>query len=267
MAGQKDSEVWSSAEGYERYVGRWSRLVAAEFIDWLEAGDGGRWLDVGCGTGTLAATVLARSAPRSVAGIDRSEAYAAAARQLLTETRVDIRVADAQELPYAGGSFDAVVSGLVLNFVPDKERMAAEMARVSRPGGIVGLYVWDYAGEMQMMRRFWDAAEALDPEAVHYDEGARFTICHPERLAALFSATRIRDVQVRAIDVTTRFRDFDDYWTPFLMADAPAPGYCMSLAEDRRVALRERLRSTLPIAPDGSIELIARAWAVKGAAP
>jgi SAM-dependent methyltransferase len=267
MAGQSTPEVWTSGEGYERYVGRWSRLVASEFIDWLGIAGGARWLDVGCGTGTLVGTILARSNPASVAGMDRSEAYVAHARARITDTRAEFRAGDAQSLPYADNAFDAAVSGLVLNFVPDKEKAAREMARVVRPSGVVGVYVWDYAGEMQMMRLFWDAAAELDPAAAALDEGARFGICRPEALEALFASAGLRDVEVRAIDVPTRFRDFDDYWTPFLMGDAPAPGYNMSLSQERRGALRELVRSKLPIEPDGSIELIARAWAVKGVVP
>jgi SAM-dependent methyltransferase len=267
MAGQSTPEVWASGEGYERYVGRWSRLVAPEFIDWLGLPGGGRWLDVGCGTGTLADTILARSNPAFVTGVDRSEAYVAHARARITDLRAEFRTGDAQELPFADNALDAAVSGLVLNFVPDKEKAAREMARVVRPGGIAAVYVWDYAGEMQMMRVFWDAAAQLDPAASALDEGARFSICRPEALAGLFGSVGMRDVEARAIDVPTRFRDFDDYWTPFLMGDAPAPGYNMSLSEERRAALRELVRSKLDIATDGSIDLIARAWAVKGVAP
>ena len=120
---------------------------------------------------------------------------------------------------------------------------------------------------MQLMRRFWDAAVALDPAAAELDEGRRFPVCRPEPLAALFQQVGLRDVQGRAIDVPTVFRDFDDYWSPFLGGQAPAPGYCMSLPEDRRAALREHIRAGLPIRADGSIHLIARSWAVKARVP
>src|SRR6185312_12097175 len=106
----------------------------------------------------------------------------------------------------------------------------------------------------------------FDPEAARLDEGVRFPLCQPEPLTALFRAAGLRSVEVRAIDVPTHFQDFDDYWVPFLGGQGPAPGYAMSLDEERRVTLRERLRSTLPIAPDGSIDLIARTWAVRGRA-
>ena len=138
------------------------------------------------------------------------------------------------------------------------------MKRATRPGGVVAAYVWDYAGEMQMMRRFWDAAGALDSNAISLDEGRRFPVCHPEPLANLFRHAGLHDVEVRSIDAPTIFKNFDDYWTPFLGGQAPAPGYCMSLSEDRRAALRDRIRASLPTSDDGSIHLIARAWAVRG---
>ena len=135
---------------------------------------------------------------------------------------------------------------------------------VARDGGTVAAYVWDYAGRMELMRHFWDAAVALDPAAVELDEGRRFPLCQPGPLAEIFRGVGLSTVEVRAIDVPTVFRDFDDYWSPFLGAQAPAPAYAMSLSEERRAALRERLRATLPVEHDGSIRLIARAWAVRG---
>jgi len=151
-----------------------------------------------------------------------------------------------------------------LNFVPQPPRMLAEMARVVRPGGIVAAYVWDYAGKMELMRYFWDAAVALDDAALALDEGRRFPICQPTPLAGVFEQAGLSEVEVRPIDVATEFRDFDDYWSPFLGGQGPAPGYAVSLNEERLAELRERIRCRLPIAKDGSIQLIARAWAARG---
>jgi len=257
-------ELWSSGDIYEPYVGRWSRLVAREFLAWVDAPAGLAWLDVGCGTGALAEAVAGDRAPGRLVGIDPSEGFLESARRRLRQAGAELRRADAQDLPFAAAEFDRVVSGLVLNFVPDQRRVAAEMARVARPGGEVALYVWDYAGGMEMMRRFWDAAVALNPLAAELDEGRRFPVCRPEPLRDLFEASGLAGVETRAIDVPTVFRDFDDYWTPFLGGQAPAPGYCMSLAAEGRAALRERLRASLPARPDGSIHLTARAWAVRG---
>lgn len=138
------------------------------------------------------------------------------------------------------------------------------MIRAVRKGGTVAAYVWDYAGQMQLMRYFWDAAVALDGAALALDEGSRYPLCKPEPLRQLFQTADLGEVGVTLIDVVSTFRNFDDYWSPFLGGQGPAPSYAMSLSEERRVALRERIRLTLPIASDGSIHLIARAWAVHG---
>ncbi|HSD02255.1 MAG TPA: class I SAM-dependent methyltransferase [Gaiellales bacterium] len=261
------AEVWDNAERLERYVGRWSRLVAREFVAWLDVPAGGRWLDVGCGSGALTETVLAQADPASVEGVDTSEAFVAYAAERVGDPRASFAVADAQALDLPDAAFDAVASSLVLNFLPDPAQGVAEMRRVVRPGGVVAGYVWDYAGEMQLMRRFWDAAAELDPAAAALDEGQRMAGCNPADLAELFTGAGLAAVETRAIDVPTVFRDFDDYWTPFEGGQGPAPGYCVSLPAEQRAALRERLRETLPAAPDGSIRLIARAWAVRGMSP
>ena len=257
-------DKWASGAAYEPYVGRWSRLVACEFLAWLAIPQGARWLDIGCGTGALSQTILDMASPREIMGIDPSEGYITFARLQVRDRRVRFRLGDAQALPEASASYDAVVAGLVLNFVPQPSRAVAEMQRVARVGGTVAAYVWDYASQMQLMRYFWDAAVALDPAASKLDEGQRFPICQPEPLVQLFRTEGLREVEVLMIDVPTVFRDFDDYWSPFLGGQAPAPGYAMSLSEEQRSALRERIRATLPMAADGSIHLIARAWAARG---
>jgi SAM-dependent methyltransferase len=258
---------WSDAAEYERYVGRWSRLVAREFLGWIAVPWRQRWLDVGCGTGALSQTILARTQPAEVLGVDRSLAYAVAASRAVRENRARFATADAQALPVGGSRFDAVVSGLVLNFVPDPQRALTEMTRAARRGGTVALYVWDYAGRMEMMRHFWDAAVALDPAARARDEGQRFPICRPEALEAHAVAAGLADVACCAVEVPTEFRDFEDFWTPFLSGDAPAPGYCGSLDESSRARLRDAVRARLPIMPNGTISLVARAWAVRGTKP
>jgi len=258
------SDVWESGGAYEAYVGRWSRLVADEFLKWTDVPAGGGWLDVGCGTGELTRVILDHCQPTGVTGVDPSRAFLALARERTLDRRAEFLERDAQALPFEDSRFDACVSGLVLNFVPEPQRGVSEMARVTRGGGTVAAYVWDYAGKMEMIRYFFDAAVALDPAAAEVDEGSRFPICSPEGLAALFTSAGLRTVAIRAIDIPTHFRDFDDYWTPFLAGTGVAPAYAMSLSEDRRAALRERIRQSLPVAQGGSISLVARAWAVKG---
>ena len=261
------TKSWAAGDPYERYVGRWSRLVARDFVAWLGLPPRLRWLDVGCGTGALSAAVLAAALPATVIGIDPSEAFLALARAQLPDPRVRFEPGDAQALPLADRAVDVAVSGIALNFVPDPPRALREMRRVVRPRGTIALYVWDYAGEMQLMRRFWDAAVALDPAAQALDEGVRFPLCRPDALATLLQEAGLEASEGRALEVATVFRDFDDYWTPFLGGQGPAPGYCMRLTEERRAALREQLRASLPVDARGRIALRARAWAVRAMVP
>jgi SAM-dependent methyltransferase len=258
------SQAWSSGAAYDPFVGRWSQLVAQDFLNWLAIAPQARWADIGCGTGALTRAILADQSPAQVIGIDPSEDYLAYARQQVADEQVQFHLGDAGHLPFQDHAVDVVVAGLALNFVPQPAQALNEFRRVVRPQGTVAAYVWDYAGEMQLMRYFWDAATTLHPEDQAADEGRRFPLCQPERLRDLWQAAGLTNIDTVAIDVPTTFRDFDDYWTPFLGGQGAAPKYCMDLREAARVELREYLRSALPIMPDGSIHLIARAWAVRG---
>jgi SAM-dependent methyltransferase len=257
-------DAWASGDAYEQYVGRWSRLVAREFLSWLAVAPNAAWLDVGCGTGALTEEILNATAPASIHSIDRSIPYTQFARRRVPDPRVTFSVADAEALALRAESVDAVVSALALNFITRPSVALDEVARVTRTGGVVAVYVWDYAGQMQLMRYFWDAALTMDSHVAELDEAGRFPMCNRPALETLFRTAGFADVETRAIDVPTVFRDFDDYWTPFLGGQGPAPGYTMHLTEERRVELRERIRAALPVARDGSISLIARAWAVRG---
>jgi trans-aconitate methyltransferase len=247
---------WSSGDVYESYVGRWSRLVAAEFVDWLEQPAGLRWLDVGCGTGALTTTILRTADPVSVLGVDPSAGFVDYARQTARDERASFEVRSAAELP--DGPYDVVVAGLVLNFIP--ERVDA-LRRMGEIGSTVAVYVWDYADGMQLMRHFWDAVAELHRDDREYDEGRRFPFCTAEGLEELFAEAGFSTVSTRAIVVPTEFASFDDYWRPFLGGQGPAPAYVRTLAEPAQVELREAVRSRLPIEADGSILLTARAWA------
>jgi SAM-dependent methyltransferase len=264
LAHARSSEVWAAGAAYEPYVGRWSRRVAADFIGWLSLPANRRWLDVGCGTGALTQAIAVRATPAAVVGLDPSDGFLAYARAHTQDERVKFQHGDAQSLPYGDGDFDAAVSGLVLNFLPRPEQALAEMKRVLRPGGTAAVYVWDYAGEMQLMRHFWTAAAALDPTATALDEGRRFPICQPEPLIALFETCGFAHAECHVLDVPTVFENFDDYWSPFLGGQGPAPTYTCNLSQTQREALCERLRATLPSDRDGSIHLTARAFAVRG---
>ena len=255
---------WENGEIYETYAGRWSRKVAVELLKWLAVKPEAAWLDVGCGSGALTHTILQVARPASVKAVDLSKNFVVYCQEHIIDPRASFEVGDALALPVESGSFDAVVTGLMLNFVPQPEQALLEMKRAARPGGVVAAHVWDYSGRMQLIRLFWNAAVAVDPTAYDLDEGNRFPICKPDRLVELFSKAGLSEVQVQSIDIWTEFTNFDDLWAPFLGGQGPAPAYCNSLDTRRRNALRERLRSSLPVALDGSIPLMARAWAVRG---
>jgi SAM-dependent methyltransferase len=263
-----ETDVWAAGNLYEPYMGRWSRKVAARFVDWLGLGAELKWLDVGCGTGALTQTLLAQAQPASVLGIDASAGFVAHARAHTADARASFEVGDAQALAVEPGSFDAAVSALMLNFLPEPGRAVAGMARAVKPGGTVAAYVWDYAGGMGLMRYFWNEAVKLDAAAAPLDEGRRLpSLCAPAPLEALFAGAGLDRIEVQAIEIETPFKDFDEYWKPFLGGQGSAPGYAMSLSEEHRGRLRERIRQALPVREDGRIALDARAWAVRGLVP
>lgn len=260
------ADTFQQGAPYERYVGRWSRRVAPLFLDWLAQPPGRRWLDVGCGTGALCGAILDRCAPASVTGVEPSDGFLQLARQNLGH-RAELRQGNAAAIPLKAGSVDVVVSGLVLNFVPDPVAGLAEMVRVTAGGGTIAAYVWDYSGKMELMQHFWAAALELDPGVATLIEGSRFPLCRPEALESLFTGAGLGDVAVHGIDIDTPFASFDDYWQPFLGGQGPGPAYAMSLDEAARTRLRDRLRQRLPAQADGSIPLRARAWAARGRVP
>ncbi|MCP2197082.1 class I SAM-dependent methyltransferase [Lentzea flava] len=248
--------MWDGGDAYERYVGRWSRPVAREFLRWLDVPPGRRWLDVGCGTGALTETVLAHAEPASVVGVDPSAAFLDLARQRVPGATFEVGTA----VDLGDRTADVVVSGLVLTFVPDVARAVAEFARVAP---YVGSYLWDYTSGMQMMRLFWDAAKDVDPAAASHDEGLRFgEVSDPDPLRTFWAGAGLRDVEVTGIVVPTVFRDFADFWEPFEGGTGAAPAYAATLPAEQLAAIRDLLRSRLP--QDGPIELTARAWAVRG---
>lgn len=245
-------------------MARWSRPVAEAFIRWLDPLPRQRWLDVGCGTGALSGQILHLASPAKVQAVDPSSRFIAYAQRRFSDDRLKFQVGDALTLPVENDSADIAVSGLALNFFPEPATALAEMARAVQLGGKVAIYVWDYSDQMQFLRTFWDAAVKLDPAANELDEGLRFPLCRPDRLRALFERMGFLAVEVRAIDVPTVFKDFDDYWSPFLGGTGPAPAYVASISDDQRAALKKLLAQSLSANGDGSIIMIARAWAVQG---
>ena len=266
MDNRQVSDTWERGSPYEQYVGRWSRHVAPLFLSWLNIPPGRRWLDLGCGTGALCAAIIDCCFPSSVAGVEPSEGFLKTAKENLAG-RAALHQGSATAIPFGEESVDVVVSGLVLNFVSDPLAAVREMARVTDKEGTIAAYVWDYAGKMELMRFFWDAAVELDPDAETLDEGVRFPLCRPEALQTLFGSAGLEDVEVTAIDIPTPFANFNDYWQPFLGGQGPAPAYAMSLSEAARARLRDRLDERLPRTLNGTIPLTARAWGIRGSVP
>jgi SAM-dependent methyltransferase len=247
----------TGTEAYARHVGRYGAALSAAHADAAGVRTGETALDVGCGPGVLLAELARRLGPERVAGVDPSEPFVEAARAAVPEG--DVRFAAAEQLPFAEGSFDVVLSQLVVNFMSDPKAGVAEMRRVARLA--VTSCVWDYAGEMTMLRAFWDAALELDPAAP--DEGRTMRHCSPAELAVLWTEAGLRDVQTRALVVEAAYDDFDDYWSPFPAGIAPSGAYCASLDEFARAALRKACFRRLG-SPTGPFTLSARAWFVRG---
>lgn len=265
MAGSGRHDAWTSADSYDGYMGRWSRPIAARFVDWLDQPPGRDWIELGCGTGALTAAVVAKGAPRSLLAVEPSEGFLASARARVTDGAVEFRQGDAASLAAVPpASRDVAVSGLVLNFVPDRCGALADLRRIVRPGGTVAFYVWDYpGGGIGFMRAFWTAAAALDPGARDLTEDRRFPFCTPDGLTALMVDAGLRSPECVALESPSIFADFDDLWLPFTRGAGPAPGYCASLPEDARSRLRSALSDALPREADGSIRLGTRAWALR----
>jgi SAM-dependent methyltransferase len=255
-------DAWQAGQSYERYMGRWSRQIAARFVAWLAPPRDAAWLEVGCGTGALTAAILADGAPRSVLAVDPSESFIAYARAAIDDPRARFEVASAQALPVLDASIDVVASALVLNFIPDRAAALAEMQRVLTPDGLLAFYVWDYpGGGVRFIEAFWQAAVALDPAAGALDEGKRFPHCTRDGLAAICREASLRPLAIEPIEIETRFPDFEAFWQPFTLGAGPAPGYCASLAEAQRAALKARLAQAL--GTERPVSLVARAFAVK----
>lgn len=247
----------TGTDAYSRHVGRYGAALSAAHADAAGVAAEDRALDVGCGPGVLLAELANRVGADRVAGVDPSKPFLRAARAAVPGA--DVRLAAAEQLPFADESFDVVLSQLVVNFMEDADAGVAEMRRTARR--TVTSCVWDYAGEMTMLRVFWDAALEIDPEAP--DEGTTMRNCSPEELAGLWTRAGLREVETRPIVITAAYANFDDYWSPFPVGPGPSGTYCASLAEDAQAALREACFRRLG-SPAGPFTLAARAWFVRG---
>jgi SAM-dependent methyltransferase len=254
---------FDNAAAYELFVGRWSRKVAKEFVDWLAVPAQQVWLDVGSGTGILSNAILQQANPAKIIGVDTSQAFIELAQGNIKDPRAQFQLGDAVDL-HVDINFDVAVAGLVLNFVASPQQAVANMSRLVKTGGLVAAYVWDYADKMEMMRHFWKAAITIDPSAAELDSGKLFTICRPDNLKSLFEGEGLKGVEVNSIDIQAVFKDFDDYWQPFIEAQGSVSKYLRGLDHETLDAISDQLQKQLPIEQDGSIPLVARAWAVKG---
>ena len=259
----KMQDSWQSGDPYEYYMGRWSKLVADQFVDWLSPNPGLHWLDVGCGAGALSTSVINRHHPATVIAIDQSEDFVRSAQQRLG-SKASCKVGNAMSIPLEDASVNIAVSGLVLNFIQEPEKALAEMKRVTSKSGTVAVYIWDYAGKMEFLKHFWDTVVELNPGASNFHEGYRFANSNAEQLIDIFNRVGFSEVEAAPLEIVTHFIDFNDYWKPFIGSQGPAPTYVSKLKDLERNKLREALAQKLPVKEDGSILLSARAWATKG---
>lgn len=257
--------MFGDAEAYDRFMGRWSRLVAPRLVDFTDLPDRGRMLDVGSGTGALAFAVAERKRQAGVLGIDPSQEYVAYAKTRNSfGDRVRFQVGDAQQLHFPDASFDAAVSLLVFNFIPDAKKALLEVRRVTKPGSRISAAVWDYGAGMRMLRTFWDAAVRVDPGAAKFDE-KHMPLCRAGELSALWREAGLADVREQSIDITMRFGSFADYWNPFLLGQGPAGSYAHRLDGDGLQALRNEVKRLLAWSKeDTPLVLSARVWSVLG---
>jgi SAM-dependent methyltransferase len=252
------------AAAYDRHVGRYAPRLAAAFCDFVGIESGMRALDVGCGPGALTAELAGRLGAANVVAAEPSEPFAEACRARVAG--IEVAAAGAEALPFGDAAFDVTLSQLVVNFLDDAEAGVREMARVTRPGGVVAACVWDYAGEMTLLRAFWDAARHVSPaHAAQHDEGAVMRWCREGELGELWDRAGLGAVRSVALRVRATYTGFEDVWAPFPAGVGPSGAFCAALDGDDRFALRQAFRSTLGVA-DEPFELTARAWAVAGIA-
>lgn len=260
--------MFEDAEAYERFMGRWSRIVAPRFVDFTGLPEQGRILDVGSGTGSLAFAIGKRYGRARILGIDPSAEYVAyAASRNPFPGRAGFEVGDAQQLRFPGGSFDAALSLLVFNFIPDPKKALLEVRRVTRPGGRISAAIWDYGAGMRMLRTFWDAVVSMDPDAGKLDE-KHMPLCRAGELSALWSECGLQNVREQPIGIRMRFESLADYWEPFLLGQGPAGSYARRLEPGSLEALRGNVKSRLSLAAENRpFVLPARVWSVCGIVP
>lgn len=264
---EAEAKMFSVSAGYERFMGRWSRLLAPAYIAFAGVKDGDRVLDVGTGTGALASALEAATTSSEIVGIDPSADFINYAKKNVKSGRASFEVGDAQALRFADASFDQTMALLVMNFVPDHNKAIVEMRRVTRPQGVVSACVWDYNAGMEMLRFFWDEVVALDPVMAPKDE-RNMKLSREGQLGELWKKAGLVNVQEKPLVIEQAYTSFDDYWGPFLKGAGPGGAYVVSLADERRRQLEARMRKRLlGNRDDGAFVLKAQAWCVRGEAP
>jgi ubiquinone/menaquinone biosynthesis C-methylase UbiE len=258
------AQLFSDGKGYERLMGRWSRLVGEQFIDWLEVPKGLRWVDVGCGNGAFTELLIERCAPATVAAIDPSEGQLAYARTRPGAKQAEFRVGDAQALPYADGSFDTASMALVISFLSDPAKAVAEMARVVRPGGWIGTYMWDFDVAGVPLHPMYKALDALGMKRTD-PPGA--TSSRRQAMQDFWTSAGLQSVETRVIRIPVSYSSFDDFWSSNAVPIGPLGQAISALTADMKEQLRKLVHDQLPISADGSIVYEAVANAVKGRKP
>ena len=261
---QQQRDVFDQSDAYERFMGRWSRQLAPQLVEFARVADGDGVLDVGAGTGALTSALTDAFPAVRVTGLDPSLPYAHYGESRKRTDRVRFVAGDAQALEMAARTFDKTLTLMVMNFIPDQAKALREMIRVTRQDGVVAAAVWDYGEGMEMLRLFWDEAVALDPGSASRDE-RHMPLCRRGELGALWRAAGLLHVEEQPLTIDLSFSSFDDYWQPFLGGQGPAGGYVASLSPGARTALEGRVRHRLlRDSRNGAFTLRARAWAVKG---
>jgi ubiquinone/menaquinone biosynthesis C-methylase UbiE len=266
-AAEAEAKMFAASAGYERFMGRWSRQLAPAYIAFAGVKNGDRVLDVGTGTGSLAATLEATMPASEIVGVDPSESFIAYAQRNAKSPRAHFEVGDAQALKFNDASFDDALALLVMNFVPDPRKAVAEMKRVTRPQGIVSACVWDYDRGMQMLRFFWDEAVAFDPAIEPKDE-RHMKLSHQGQLGDLWKQTGLLNIKEEPLTIEQAYSSFKDYWEPFTKGAGPGGAYVVSLSQDHREQLEGHMRKRLlGNRDDGPFTLTATAWCVRGEVP
>jgi SAM-dependent methyltransferase len=245
-----------AADAYDRFMGRYSVLLAPQLADFARVASGQRVLDVGCGPGALTTELVRRLRADLVSAVDPSKTFVAAARD--RHPGVDVRLGSAEQLPFADQAFDGAFAQLVVHFMADPREGLSEMVRVIRPGGVVAACVWDHAGGQGPLSLFWDAARELDPEV---EDESQLAGAREGALPRLFHGAGLREIEETALTVSLEHPSFDDWWEPFTLGVGPAGSYTVALDATQQAQLRERCREALPAA---QFVLRAQAWAARG---